>query len=266
MNLFINYLDVNGLVLNDNINYFLTVTNLFDATRDVISNDMYIDGQSWTRSKTQMKTITLQGVVQGNIATNLYLLKQYLFADTTKVLTIGINGMPTLTLTVDVVNWTSDPNNAQIITCTLVAPDPNLYSQTPQVVSLGALSSNSLTFPFGFPLTFGTLTGAQGTIQNLGSSTAYPVITIVGVCDTLVISNATTGESMSLAISLGATDTLIIDNNPATRSVTLDGVLRMDLKVGTWLSCPVGNNVFNFSRNSVSLANQCSISLLSRWI
>lgn len=114
---------------------------------------------------------------------------------------------------------------------------------------------------------FGTASGESGTVTNEGNATAYPVITIVGACSGISIENLTTGETIAVNVSLADTDTLVIDCNPATRGVYLNGTQRMDLKPGSgWITCPPGDNVFSFSRNSLEDKRHCAVELKSRYI
>jgi hypothetical protein len=264
--LVINYLDIDGLLIRDGVNYNLTPNGLFAGDRDVIMNDLFMAGQSYNRGKIKERKMTLTGYVMGDILTNLNKLKQVLFKDGLKKMTVGIVGMPTFYIYFDLLNWGCDEVNPQLISCQLVAPDPFLYESVQRVINLGATSNANLVLPAVLPWMFGSLMGGQGTITNAGNAIAYPIITIVGTCDTITITNTTTGESMSLNISLGASDTLVIDNRPSTRGIYLNGTKRMDLKNGNWLSCQVGDNVFTFSRNSLETKQHCSIILQSRWI
>lgn len=260
----INYIDIDGLNLKDD-NFALTPIGLFEGDRDVILNDVYSDGQSYNRGKIKERKLILRGYVKGDILANLFLLKKYLFRPGLKKLTVDIYGIGTFYLYIDLLNWASDELFPNIINCQLVAPDPFLYSNDPETLTLGAASNASLTFPLTFPLVFGASTGGTGTIENRGNAKAYPFITVVGTCNSITVSNNTTGESMSCNVSLGGNDTLIIDNRPATRGIYLNGVKRLDLKNGEWITCDPGDNDFVFTRNSLETKQHCSISLSGRW-
>lgn len=262
----INYFYIDDLNLRDNINFQLVPIGIFEGDREVIMNDLYTAGQSYNRGKIKERKILLKGYVKGDILTNLFKLKRMLFKDGLKTLTIGILGMPVFSLQVDLLNWASDEVSPEIISCQLVAPDPYLYAVDAKSTSLGSVSNVGLTFPFTFPIVFGTITGGEDTINNKGNAVAYPIISVTGTCDTITVENQTTGESMSLDVSLQDSDTLIIDNRPDTRGIYLNGSKRMDLKNGSWISCIPGDNIFHFQRNSLQLKQHCTISLQSRWI
>lgn len=261
----INYIDIDGLNLKDD-SYNLTPIGLFEGDRDVILNDLFTDGQSYNRGKIKEKKLILRGYVKGNILTNLFLLKRYLFKPGLKKLTIGISGMETFFLYIDLLNWGSDELYPHIINCQVVAPDPYLYELITRELILGATSNSGLNFPLTFPITFGAVTGAEGTINNVGNAVAYPVITIVGTCSNVTITNTTTGESMTCNVAIGATDTLVIDSRPTSRGIYLNDAKRMDLKNGSWLSCHPGDNEFTFQRTSLETKQHCNIRLESRWI
>ena len=263
--LFLNNADIDGIPLKDMANYYLGISGLFDSDRDIIMNDLYTDGQSYNRAKTNDKKLILQGIILGDVSANLLRLKQCLFKAGLKRMTVSIQGMPNLIMFIDLLNWVSDPNLPEIINCQLVAPDPHMYALS-QSILLGATANDSLTFPLTFPLTFGVTTGSQGVVVNTGNVLSYPIITVVGTCSVITLTNTTTGESMSLDVALGASDVLVIDSNPATRSIKLNGVYRMDLKVGDWFSCPPGESTFTFARNSLETKQHCAIAMQSKYI
>jgi hypothetical protein len=71
---------------------------------------------------------------------------------------------------------------------------------------------------------------------------------------------------MSLNIGLIDTDILIIDSRPTIRGIYLNGIKRMDLKNGSWLTCIPGDNIFNFQRISFQSKKHCTVGLQGRWI
>lgn len=263
----INYLDIDGLNLRDGVNFNLTPIGLFEGDRDVIMNDLYIPGQSYSRGKTKEKKIILKGNIMGDIVSNIFKLKQYLFKDGLKKLTVGIVGMPVFYIYADIQNWTADEISPEFISCQLVAPNPFLYEAAQIQVQLGIMqSANVLTYPVTYPITYGNPTGSSGIITNLGNTKGYPIISIVGTCSNIAVTNQTTGESISCNVSLGASDTLIIDNTPSNREIYLNGVKRMDLKSGSWLSCIPGYNEFVFSRSSLESKLHCTVAFQGVWI
>lgn len=261
----INHFDIDGLDVRDNVNFMLTPLGLFAGDRDIITNDLYSDGESYNRGKTKARKIVLTGVILGDILSNINILKKVLYKSGLKKFTVGVVGMPTFYFYADMSNWGCDDNCPQFISCQCVAPDPYLHGVDLSTVSLGAIANGSVAFPLTFPFSFGAITGGEGIVTNSGTALSYPVITIIGVCNNIAVTNLTTGETMSCAVSLGATDTLVIDSRPKTRGVYLNNAPRIDLKVGNWFSCPAGINDFNFTRNSLEVKQHCSIALESWW-
>lgn len=257
------YLDIDGLDLLSG-DYFFWVSNLGNLDRDVVLNNLYSNGASFNRSKTVERKFLLNGQCKTKAALNI--LKQKLFTDELKKLTVQTDSTEVVYLMCDMSNLAEDNGAPGIISCQMVAPDPYMYAHTPDTVSLGAEADATLTFPRTFPIVFGDITGASGTVTNEGNAIAYPKVTIIGTCDTLTVTNTTTGESITCAISLDADDVLIIDSRPEVRGIYLNGAKRMDLKNGSWLSCAIGDNVFTFSRNSLESKQHCTIELESRWM
>ena len=67
----------------------------------------------------------------------------------------------------------------------------------------------------------GTVNAAQTTLENLGSHTAYPIITLVGPLVNPVIQDLTTGITMKLNMTLNTGDTVVINCN--AKSIILNG-------------------------------------------
>jgi phage-related protein len=248
--------------------FLFWLENFYNLESDIITNDTYNDGVSFNGEKINPRQFLLNGLIKRNVHQNIALLSSALNSKGLKKLTVGVTGMPIRYLNVKAKNMIPQEslrNDFAKISFQIIAPDPYLYANDENVITLGATSNASLTFPFTFPITFGAITGGLGTINNEGNATAYPIIVITGTCDTLTITNTTTGESMSYDVSLGASDVLAIDNRPDTRGVYLNGTNRIDLKVGDWISCEPGDNVFTFERNSIEAKQHCTISLQSRW-
>jgi hypothetical protein len=265
-------ISVNGLSLISSTYYF-TLDGIFNNGKDVIINDLYSDGQSFNRSKTQVKQLLLNGYVKTMNVNDFMYLRQILCTNALKTFTVTIPYFETLTFQAEITNWGMGALGSFTIACQLEQPDPYLYTLTPQILSLGALSNASLTFPLTFPLTFGTMTGASGTIVNSGNTNAFPLVTIIGGCTPQSITNVTTGVSMSFnPITLNDGDIMTIDMNPSTCGITLYTIStltianRMDLKIGNWISCLPGNNIFSFARNSLETIQHCTVTLLSRYI
>lgn len=255
---------LDGLDLRNN-GYWFVITGLFDFDKSIVTNDISIDGQSYNSSKINGKAPVLSGFITSNDINKKLALNRVLASNKLKELVISTEELGDLICNVEVKNRAVGQSPIAI-SAQLTMPDPYLYSADADSISLGAVSNVGLTFPFTFPIVFGTITGGEGTINNKGNAAAYPVITVVGTCDTITIENQTTGESMSLDVSLQESDTLVIDNREDTRGIYLNGNKRMDLKNGEWISCIPGDNVFSFQRNSLQTKQHCTISLQSRWI
>lgn len=260
------YLDIDGFNLLSS-DVYGSIQGILDGDQDVITNELYTSGQSYNRSKVKEKKLVLNILIKNNVLTNLFSLRQKLFKTGLKTLTVGIVGMPIFYVKFDLSNWLSNPLGSHMFTCQLLCPDPFLHEATQHSIQLGILTAASaLTYPITYPITYGNPTGSTGTITNLGNMVGYPVVTVVGTCSNIIVTNQTTGESMSVNISLGANDTLIIDNTVANRGIYLNGAKRMDLKNGSWISCPPGDNVFLFGRSSLESKLHCTVSFQGVWI
>lgn len=245
--------------------YYFVLTGLFDFNKNITTNDLYIDGQSYNSSKVNEKALLLSGAIYTNDINKKLALNKILASNKLKKLIVSTIELGEIYCMVEVKNRAVG-GSPIIITAQLTMPDPYLYSVDYKIINLGAISNSGLTFPLKFPISFGDITGGMGIITNAGNAVAYPVVTITGTCSNITINNTTTGESMSLDIALTDADTLVIDCRPDSRGIYLNGNKRMDLKNGSWFSCPPGDNVFTFQRTSLQTKQHCSIELQSRWI
>jgi len=258
-------INIDGLdVISDK--YFFTLDGLFNNDTDIIMNDLNTDGQRYDHTKIQVKKVVLDGWIKSKQMKDFLKLRQVLCNKNLKTFTISMSGIEDLTFKAQLQTWVDGSIGKFSIACSLVLPDPYLYALSSQIISLGAVVDNSLNFPTTFPITFGNIIGESDIIVNKGTASAYPVITVIGSCSDILITNVTTGEYMYINYQLLENDVLEIDNNPLTRSIKLNGAIRMDLKNGTWITCDVGDNEITFNRNSLESIFHCTVNLKSRYI
>jgi hypothetical protein len=244
-------------------NYHFFLSGLPDFEKDIVTNDLFSDGVAWGRSKNKPKTLVLDGyILSGGVAAEWALNK-----------VLAPNGLKTLIVNntykckVEVVSRGSNANNSHIISCQLTMPDPYWCAQTAKSVQLGSTSNTALVLPAVLPWTLGSLTGGAGTITNDGNADAYPVITVVGTCSNISVTNQTTGENVGVSAALSDNDELVIDCRPATCGVYLNGVADIGLKTSPgWMRCVPGDNQIVFSRNSLQNKKHCTVVLNERWI
>lgn len=148
---------------------------------------------------------------------------------------------------------------------TLFAADPRIYSTTlvsgtydPTDSGLGGLS-----FPLDFPLDFDVADGsAQLSVDNEGTISSPPVITITGPVTNPIVDNDTSSMSVytqNLALTAGSS--LVLDM--AARTVTLDGVSRPDLidvSLTDWFYIEPGVNLLRL-RGSDMASGQTTLSV-----
>jgi hypothetical protein len=153
----------------------------------------------------------------------------------------------------------------------LDAEDPRIYDavQQSQLVTLPTPSSG-MTFPATFPLTFGGTTGGGGQISanNAGDFATRPVAVIAGPCVNPRIENVTTGQSISLNITLGPSDTLTIDFDAHT--VFLNGTGSRYAAVipgSTFFELPPGTSLVEFfSQDASPTGATLTLTWSSAWL
>lgn len=107
----------------------------------------------------------------------------------------------------------------------LQAIDPIFYDVIP-VADNFAGTNLATFFPVGrnfFPMSLSgsTVVGAA-TVQNPGSVDAWPIWTIIGPGDNLILRNITTEKKLSLPVSLLPSDKVTIDTRPDKKTVLLN--------------------------------------------
>lgn len=258
----VNYLKIDDVSITDG-DLLFWVRNLFDDDSIIVTNQTYSDGSSFSRSKLNERKFVLNGFIRENLEENITRISQLLNGPYLNVLTVGTGGTERfIYFKKENIKYKEPWMNELTIAC--VAPNPRFYSTELVQLLLGDVSTSPLHYPITYPITYGVADGAGGIITNVGNYYGYPVFTVVGSCSGITLSNATTGESMTLDVSLSDDDILIVDGN--TREITLNGVKRMDLKNGQWIRCVPGDNEIGFVRSTLQEKQHCTVALRSVWV
>lgn len=101
--------------------------------------------------------------------------------------------------------------------------DPIWFDPTTVEFDLSSVTFSDLVFPITFPIIFAP-SGVQftQTITYDGSWKSYPVITLTGPYDSVLIENSTTGVQIQLNIAIGPGEVRIINLMPGSQSI-VDG-------------------------------------------
>lgn len=130
----------------------------------------------------------------------------------------------------------------------LLAPDPTIYSNSSATIPVNVpkVTSGGYNYPVVYPVVYaaGTL---PTTITNAGNILVYPIITLTGIATNPMVTNNTTLQFFSLALTTGSSDQIII--NMAQRTVLLNGSsIFADIIGGsTWWSLKSGGNAISLS-------------------
>lgn len=130
----------------------------------------------------------------------------------------------------------------------LRADDPLIYdntSSTGREAILNRSTNASSGFPINFPINFqlGNYE-SRPTINNFGTSTVYPVITVTGELTNPEIVNITTNEYFKINTTISSGSVAVIDTQAHT--IVIDGVTSYsDIADGSsWIHLRPGNNEF----------------------
>lgn len=136
----------------------------------------------------------------------------------------------------------------------LRADDPLIYDNTATAgreVILNRSSEISSGFEINFPINFqlGEYE-SRPTINNFGTSTVYPIITVTGVLTQPEIVNITTNEFFTIDATIASGSTAVIDTKSHT--LVIDGVTSYsDIGAGSsWIHLQPGNNEFFLTSQS----------------
>lgn len=155
----------------------------------------------------------------------------------------------------------------------LFCADPRLYSDTLTVASYDPTDAGSdgLVFPLGFPLVFGAEDGVGVlTVENAGTVSTPPVLTVTGPVTNPTIDNETLGLSIRTQnCGLASGDTLVVD--VAERVVRLNGTTsRPDLvdtaRTHWWELAPGPNRLRMRGSGMVSAETELEVSFRSAHI
>ena len=148
------------------------------------------------------------------------------------------------------------------------AADPYWQDGTESSLVTTTSSTGFTWFPF-LPLVLGSSdVFASATITNVGDVDAWPVITVVGPGNDLVLTNLTTGLAWSFPGNIAAGSTLVVDTRPGHKSARLDGnnaFGRLTDDSALWPLVP-GPNRISIAFATATPASRVTFAWRNRWL
>jgi hypothetical protein len=149
--------------------------------------------------------------------------------------------------------------------------DPTIYLGIEQQASTAGTGSPYTTgnaaFPFTFPVVFGAeLYTVNAAAFNTGSLPVYPrAVTIYGPITNPKLTNVTTGEFISINVTLGSSDVLSLSYNNTKQIANLNGanVLKSVSTDSTFWKVHPGTNVMSLSGTSSGTGAYATVTYLS---
>jgi phage-related protein len=130
-------------------------------------------------------------------------------------------------------------------------PDPRYYDYTVQTGSMLPTTIVGRTYNRTYNMTYGggSLTGNLS-VQNNGSTTTYPLITINGPVTNPSVGSFTANAALSFNYTMAQSDVIVI--NLLNRTISLNGNPARNLLKGSssWFGATPGSNLFYFTGTS----------------
>lgn len=248
--------------------------------RNQDDNKGYNDGMFTGRDFFSGRTLTFAFIVlagNGNTAqTNFGLLQsalspqqsgvtslQFLLSPSDTLKTIGARVRGRITsLTPE---YTYGKITAQV---TMFCPDPRYYDSVSQVLSLTPGPVSGRTYNRTYNLTYGggSLT-STGLVVNSGWAVTNPVITITGPAVNPVVSDVTSGQSITINYTLGVSDVVVVDLN--LKTVTLNGSSARNILApfSQWFAALPGTTQLSFSATTFVVGQTtCTVAYASAYV
>ena len=138
--------------------------------------------------------------------------------------------------------------------------DPTIFSSATATASTQGVdpttSAGSAKFPFGFPIQWGASTySASSVAHNSGNLDGYPLsITVHGAINVPTITNAATGEFITVNTNVASNSVLTITYDKDTLTADVDGtsVLHLVTAASTFFKLKPGDNNITLSGTSFS--------------
>ena len=148
-----------------------------------------------------------------------------------------------------------------------MCPDPRIYDNTLQSITLLALNPIGRTFNTVYPLSYGGGSSAgSSAVVNAGTWETLPLVTITGPCINPVVGNSTQGLSMYFNLTLNTGDTLVIDLKNKTIKLNGNPARNYLSGISRWFSAPAGTSLFYFTASGASGTTSCVASWYNAYV
>lgn len=155
----------------------------------------------------------------------------------------------------------------------MVAADPRIYSYqlyNASVVASGAIVPAGRSYPKTYSYSYGAWSSAilgSLAVTNSGNTASPPLLTITGPGSNPSVTNATTGETLSFFITMGATDTLQVDM--LNHTVYFNGYSlysAVDFNNSDWWYVQPGSNTINLGWSDFSDGASLTVEWRNAWL
>jgi len=147
--------------------------------------------------------------------------------------------------------FSSDKVDYEDFQISFVAADPFLYSSSAITGSASPPIGGGAAIPTAIPISLAPSAGGSVVIDNIGSQTAYPIITLNAPLVNPYVTNRTTGKFIKLSKTINVGGLPVIINCAAqTIYQGADDITGIQSQDSTFWSLVTGNNTIGFSATS----------------
>jgi hypothetical protein len=154
------------------------------------------------------------------------------------------------------------------------ATDPRIYDSALQTATATLpVGNGGLSWPITWPASWGSSSGGGLILAtNAGNFETRPVITVAGPVDNPTITNGTSGQALTFALTVASGDTLVVDLAAKTVLYFVGGTGLGGNRRGTmtptsqWWALAPGTSTIQYTANTVDVGSTMTLAWRSAWL
>ena len=164
-------------------------------------------------------------------------------------------------------DYSTDDVTSCIVQVTLLAEYPFLQNAQQQSQDVLIFNGGGMSVPMGVPLNLSNGASTAVTITNNGNYPAYPIFTFAGTLTNPVLTNTSTGDSLSLNYTLPtSSDKIIVDCYQRTVIIQPSGNVGRQYFTGKFWAVPIGTSTIQLTSSGVGENGKCTIAFRDTYL